>query len=404
MRPVLQGKEYSMSGKRSRKGRIDHRKSETRDRLEKRMGEVGFVPSTQKAYLREYDKFVASSGADAGKTATRKDARAYLAELKRGGASATIYSHAAAALRFLFEAVRDESWEPPVSPLRRRMIEDMQLARFSKKTQASYFRAVMGLALYYNLSPNQLDTEQIRRYFVHLTCERKLARATVTIALCGIKYFYEKTLKRDWSLTGVPVPKRAKTVPVVLSRAQVDAILSKLREVRHRTCLTVTYACGLRLGEACRVRVSDIDRVRGLLHVRGKGARERYVPLPEVLLPLMENCWLSHRNPEWLFPWVGRGGRQGRITDKHVPRSSVQQAFRKALQASGIRKKVSVHSLRHAYATHLMEANVPLPQIQMWLGHASPSTTRIYAHLTERTAQASAQVVDKVMSGLDHLA
>jgi integrase len=226
----------------------------------------------------------------------------------------------------------------------------------------------------------------------------------VTIALCGIKFFYEKTLKRDWSLTDVPVPKREKKVPVVLTRSQVNAILSQLREVRHRTCLALTYACGLRLGEACRVRVSDIDRVRGLLHVRGKGARERYVPLPEVIIPLLEKCWLSHRNPEWLFPWVGRGGRQGRITDRHVPLSSVQQAFRKALKTSRVRKKVSVHSLRHAYATHLMEANVPLPQIQMWLGHASPSTTRIYAHLTERTAQASAQIVDKVMDGLDHLA
>jgi site-specific recombinase XerD len=368
------------------------------------MGEVGFVAGTRKAYLREYDKFVSACGNEAGNEATRHDMRNYIAELKRGGASVTRYSHAAAVLRFFLEEVCGESWEAPPSPLRRRMVEDMQLHRFSAKTQSSYLCAVQNLSEYYNRTPAELDEAQIRRYFVHLTCERKLARATVTIALCGIKFFYEKTLKRDWSLTGVPVPKREKKVPVVLTRTQVNAILLQLREVRHRACLALSYACGLRLGEACRVRVTDIDRARGLLHVRGKGARERYVPLPEGLLPLLEKCWLSHRNPEWLFPWVGRGGRRGRITDRHVPLSSVQQAFRKALKASRVRKKVSVHSLRHAYATHLMEANVPLPQIQKWLGHASQSTTRIYAHLTEKTAQVSAQIVDKLMNGLDHLA
>jgi site-specific recombinase XerD len=178
----------------------------------------------------------------------------------------------------------------------------------------------------------------------------------------------------------------------VLSLAQVQSILSRLHQVRHRACLSLIYACGLRLGEACRIKVTDIDRVRGLLHVHGKGSKERYVPLPESMLPLLEACWRSHRNATWLFPQVGRGGRQGRQSDKHVPLSSVQQAFRKAYRGSGIAKKVSVHSLRHAYATHLLEAGVSLRQIQVWLGHASASTTTIYAHLTSQSAQASAQI------------
>ena len=375
---------------------------ESRDIFEQALKNVGFVPGTQKAYLRSYDRFIAklSCGADVVEHRHVKD---YLAELKRSGASSTVYSHGAAALKFFLEEIRKIPWRQ-VTPLRQRMIDDMQLYHFSVRTQDSYQRAVEGLARYYSKSPDLLDEEQIRQYFVYLTRERRLARKTITIALCGIKFFYEKTLRRDWSLTGVPVPKREKTVPVVLTRAQVNAILSKLREVRHRACLSLIYACGLRLAEACQIRVSDIDRVRGLLHVRGKGARERYVPLPEVMLPLLEKCWLSHRNPEWLFPWVGRGGRHGRITDRHVPLGSVQQAFRKALKASRVRKKVSVHSLRHAYATHLFEADVPLKQIQMWLGHAADSTTRIYAHLTERSTQVSARVVDKVMAGLENLA
>jgi len=200
----------------------------------------------------------------------------------------------------------------------------------------------------------------------------------------------------------VPTPKREKKVPVVMTHEQVKAILSRVRTVRHRACLSLIYACGLRLGEGCRVKVTDIDRVRGLLRVGGKGAKQRYVPLPESILPLLEECWRSHRNKTWMFPLVGRGGRGrlGRITDRHVPLSTVQQAFRKAYLESGITKKVSVHSLRHAYATHLLEARVSLRQIQEWLGHSSPSTTTIYAHLTSQSTQVAAQAVAHLMNDI----
>jgi site-specific recombinase XerD len=302
-------------------------------------------------------------------------------------------------LRFYFQKVRHLEWEP-VSPLRRRMIEDMQLRGFAFKTQSSYVRSVVGLASYYHRSPDQIREEEIRRYFVHLTCERKLARKTITIALCGIKFFYETTLKRDWSLTGVPVPKREKKLPVILSHKEAREILSRVRVRRHRACLSLIYACGLRLGEGCRVKVTDIDRPRGLLHVHGKGSKDRYVPLPAALMPLLAQCWRSHRNPLWLFPWVGRGARQGQISQRHVPLGSVQQAFRLALNESGVNKAVSVHSLRHAFATNLLEANVPLGQIQEWLGHSTPSTTSIYTHLTAQSAQASARVLCKLMSDL----
>jgi site-specific recombinase XerD len=387
--------------KRSRKQGKDQSDSEHRQQLVKKMEQVGFVPLTRKTYLRAFDRFEEKLDRRTGATATVRDGRRYLSRLKQTGVSKTAYGNASAVLKFFFEKVRGRAWNP-ISPLRERMIQDMQLHQFSARTQSSYVRSVEGLTRYYMRSPDQLGEEDLRRYFVHLTCERKLARATVTIALCGIKFFYEKTLKRDWSLTGVPTPKREKKVPVVLTREQAKAILARVRTVRHRACLTLIYACGLRLHEGCQVKVTDIDRVRGLLRVGGKGKKQRYVPLPEAILPLLEDCWRSHRNPTWLFPWVGRGGRgrHSRLTDRHVPLSTVQQAFRKAYLESGITKKVSVHSMRHAYATHLLEAGVDLRQIQEWLGHASPSTTTIYAHLTAQNTQAAAHAVGRLMADI----
>lgn len=387
-----------MRGQRSTSGQ-EEQTVLARKELRDGMRREGFVPGTQKVYGRAFERFATALKGKSAEDATVKDARAYLAELKRSGASRTVVGNASAILRFFFEKVRGVDWNP-VSPLRQRMIEDMQLRQFSAKTQASYMRSVLGLSLYYGRSPNRISEEEIRRYFVHLTCERKLARPTITIALCGIKFFHETTLGRDWSLTGVPVPKREKKLPVVLTRNETQRILSRLRVCRHRACLSLIYACGLRLGEACQMRGSDIDRARGLVHVRGKGSRERYVPLPATILPLLEECWRSHRNTMWLFPWVGRGARQGQMSERHVPLGSVQQAFRKALKLSRVKKKVSVHSLRHAYATHLLEAGVTLQQIQKWLGHSSPSTTTIYAHLTEQSTQAAARVVARLMKKL----
>ena len=372
--------------------------------LLRHMDKAGFVPASQAAYKQAFMAFAAKLDRKRPDQATVADARRYLSWLKQSGASATAFSHASAVLRFYFEEVRNLPWKP-LSALRLRMIEDMQLCGFSQRTQQSYVRSVIGLTRYHGKSPDQIENEQIRKYFVHLTCERKLARPTVTIALCGIKFLYEKTLKRDWSLTGVPVPKREKRLPVILSRKETHAILAEIRIVRHRACLGLIYSCGLRLSEACGVQVADIDRERGLLHVRGKGAKDRYVPLPPAIMPLLDTCWLSHRNAQWLFPWVGRGrdGRRGKLSDRHVPVASVQQVFRQAYRASGVTKKVSVHSLRHAYATHLLESGVSLRQIQVWLGHSSPSMTAHYAQLTSQSTQAAGKILAELMDVLGRL-
>ena len=374
--------------------------SALRARMLARMTEKGLSDATQAAYVRAVLGLVQHCGGRSPEAIGVAEARAYVQGLKDPGVSGTRRANASAAIRFLYEETLGLTWRP-VSPLRRRMIEDMELRGFSAKTQASYLRAVEKLARFHGRCPKTLSDEEIRRYFVHLKCERKLARPTITIALCGIKFFYESTLRRDFSVTGVPRPKREHKLPVVLTREEVRAILRQVTEVRHRACLTLIYACGLRLGEGCRVQTADIDRARGVLHVRAaKGGKDRYVPIPAPILPLLETCWRMHRNPIWLFPSVGRGGVHGPTATSPVPIGTVQQVFRAALAVSGVHKHVAIHSLRHSYATHLLEDGINLRQIQTWLGHNSPAVTSVYTHLTEQASTAAAQQVGKLMGDL----
>jgi len=377
-----------------------HRVSSLRERMIAQMTEKGLAEATRDAYVRGVLGLVEHCGGRRPEAISVAEARAYVAGLKTRGASACFRSHASAGIRFLYESTLGLVWRP-VSPLRRRMIEDMELRGFTVKTQFSYVRAVEGLARFHGRSPEALSDEEIRRYFVHLKCERKLARQTITIALCGIKFLYESTLRRDFTVTGIPRPKREHKLPVVLSREEVRAILEKVTEPRHRACLSLIYACGLRLGEGCRVKVTDLDRARGVVHVHAaKGMKDRYVPLPPAVLPLLETAWRIHRNPIWVFPSVGRGGVHGAVATSPVPLGTVQQVFRAALAVSGVRKHVSVHSLRHSYATHLLEDGVNLRLIQSWLGHNSPAVTAVYTHLTEQATNAAAQQVGRLMAGV----
>ncbi len=377
------------------------RVSKLRARMLAQMTEKGLAEATQATYVRGVLGLVKYCSGRAPEAISVGEAHAYIASLKDDKVSATFRSQASAGIRFLFEQTLGRIWRQ-VSALRRRMIEDMALRGFTAKTQAAYVRAVEGLSRYHNnRGPETLSNEEIRRYFVHLKCERKLARPTITIALCGIKFFYESTLRRDFTLTGVPRPKREHKLPVVLTSEEVRAILRQITELRHRACLTLIYACGLRLGEGCRVQVTDLDRARGVIHVHAaKGAKDRYIPLPAAVLPLLETCWFTHRNPVWLFPSVGRGGTRGATATSPVPLGTVQQVFRAALAVSGVHKHVSVHALRHSYATHLLENNVNLRQIQTWLGHNSPAVTAVYTHLTEPATHTAAQQVARLMQDL----
>lgn len=283
--------------------------------------------------------------------------------------------------------------------LRRRMIEEMQLRNFSERTQESYVRAVGQLAGWCWKSPGEVGDEELREYFLYLKNQKRLARATTTVALCAIKFFFEQVLKRDWTAMNIPRPRAEHKLPAVLSRAEVWRILGAVRELRHRACLTLIYSCGLRLGEGCRLQVGDVHRDRGVIHVRAaKGNKDRYVPLPPDTLALLGECWKSHRNLTFLFPCVGRGGVHGADADRPVPISTVQQAFRKAMLSAGVSKDVHVHTLRHSYATHLLEGDVNLRRIQDWLGHRSSKTTEVYTHLTVEGSAAAVTRLNGLMA------
>ena len=260
-----------------------------------------------------------------------------------------------------------------MTELRKRMIEDMQLHGYADRTMQSYTDAVRVLAKHYQCPPTQLTEEDIRKFFLHLINDRKSARSTVKIYLCGIKFFYETTLGRKWGIFDLLLPAKSRKLPTVLSKEEVGTILGLVRNAAIKTVLTVIYACGLRLSEGASLTVSDIDGKRMQLRVLGKGGKERYVPLPEKTLDLLRSYWLVQRPQHWLFT--------NKKKDGPIGYSTIQKAFKAALKESGIRKKASVHTLRHSYATLLLEDKIDLRYIQMLLGHKSPNTTSIYTTL-----------------------
>ena len=279
-----------------------------------------------------------------------------------------------------------------MTELRRRMLEDLQLAGYAPKTQKSYIDSVQRLARYYNRSPDQLAEEEVRRFFLHLINERKSARSTVTIYLCGIKFFYETTLKRTWNIFGLVRPRHVKKLPVVLSVNEVRTIIASIRKPVMQMALTIIYSCGLRVSEAARLRIEDIDGERCLLWVRNsKSGKDRSVPLSEPTLTQLRKFWRQTRTKEWLFP-----GREG----EHINIDTVQNAFKAALLESGINKKASVHSLRHSFATHLLECGVDIRIIQKLLGHGSIITTCIHTHLTDKITDHLSKTLNHLMTGL----
>lgn len=279
-----------------------------------------------------------------------------------------------------------------MTPLRQRMIEDMQLRGLSARTQREYVRVVRDLAAYYDRSPDQISDEELRTYFLYLKNEKCLSRSSCTVALCGIKFLYQYTLKQEWPILELVRPGKEKKQPVVLSRAEVQHILSRIRSPHHRVCLITIYACGLRISEGVGLRVKQIDSARMQLRIQAsKGNKDRCVPLPKQTLWQLRMFWVTHRHPVWLFPQ--RSQRGGLLPNAQAPMSSrcVSHTFKAALAESGITKAATVHTLRHSWATHLLEAGVHLRQIQAWLGHNSLNTTARYTHLTQQ-AETIAQV------------
>ena len=263
-----------------------------------------------------------------------------------------------------------------MTPLRQRMIEELQLRGYAERTVRAYVHTVAQLAQFYHRSPDQLAEREIRQYLLHLGNVRKVARSTHTLALCGLKFFYQHVLGRDWHVLDIARPKPEKKLPVVLSRDEVWRALDSLRNPAYRACLTTIYACGLRLLEGALLQVPAIDSGRMLLHIRGKGSNDRLVPLADGTLTLLREHWRTHRNPLWVFP-SPRADLSGPLSHR-----ALQSAFVRAVRAAGMHKRAHVHTLRHSYATHLLESGVALQLIQEYLGHSSVRTTTIYTHLT----------------------
>jgi site-specific recombinase XerD len=281
------------------------------------------------------------------------------------------------------------------------MIEDMQLRGLADRTQESYLLAVRQLARHYQKSPDQINEEELRQYFLFLKNNKHAARSTCTINLCGIKFFFQSTLGREWKFFEFVRPPKEKKLPVVLSLDEVRCILGCVHLQHYRVCLTTIYTCGLRLLEGVRLQVKDIDGDRKLIHIHhGKGGKDRYIPLPEKSLNMLRQHWLTHRNPLWLFPAMRRPGQTPGQSSQPMGESSVQKAFRAALRESGVHKNATVHTLRHSYATHLLESGLNLRIIQCYLGHASPTTTAIYTHLTSASEMQAVEKINELVAAL----
>lgn len=292
--------------------------------------------------------------------------------------------------------------EDSVTPLRQRMIDDMKLRGLSAKTQQAYLGAIGQLAAHYRRSPERISEEDLRVYFLHLKEVRKLARSTITIAICAVKFLFERSLGRKWPVLEIVRPPKGRKLPVVLGREEVRRILRCVRVPDYRACLTTIYSCGLRLSEAIHLEVSDVDSARMQLHVRGKGGKERYVALPASTLAILREHWKTHHSARWLFPaCIARGGKHtSDHKDQPIHPSTLHRAYHKALKQSAIHKRACVHSLRHSYATHLLERGLNLRLIQFYLGHGNTRTTQIYTHLTREVREAAQDPINQLMQDL----
>lgn len=281
-------------------------------------------------------------------------------------------------------------------------IDALQLNGLGERTQEAYVRALRMLCEFYHKTPDQISESELQQYFLHRKNRDRWSPNTMRICYCGIRFFFLHVLKRDWHTLDLVRAQSERRLPAVLSLEEVRAILGCVRTPHNRAFLSTVYACGLRLQEAQHLEISDIDSQRKMIHVhRGKGAKDRFVPLPESTLQCLRRHWVTHRHPRLLFPALGRGRNQAAQADTPMPKASVQGAFRQAKGEAGIQKRdVSVHTLRHSYATHLLEAGINLRVIQQYLGHAQLETTMVYLHLTRKGQEDAYARINTLMGGL----
>ena len=278
-----------------------------------------------------------------------------------------------------------------MTALRQRMLEDLQIRQYSPTTIRIYLHAVAEFAQHFGKPPNQLGPEHIRRYQLFLIKEKKVSRPTCIQVVCALRFFYTHTLSRKIAIERIPFPRRERKLPLILSREEVKALLEAPPSLRHRALLAILYGCGLRVAEVTQLKVSDIDSARKVLWVRhGKGRKDRQTLLPAKLLELLRCYWRTKRPNNWLFP--------GANADRPISAKAVFLACRKAAQRAGLTKPIHPHSLRHAFATHLLEAGVNLRTIQILLGHANLETTARYLQVADVSARSTVSPLDSLPS------
>lgn len=281
--------------------------------------------------------------------------------------------------------------------LYQRMSDDLHLAGMGERTHEGYLRAVRKLADYCEASPNKITEDQLRRFFLHMKNELNYAYGTLRVAFSGIKFFYTRTCRRSWKTLATMKLQNAKTLPEVITRKQVHQIVDATTTPRMQTYFWTVYSLGLRMQEGLNLQVGDIDADRGLVHVhRGKGAKDRYVPLPTSTLTLLRQYWVVHRHKRFLFPADGRNHTGISTARTTMSPTAVQGAIKKITRQIDFGKKVSIHTLRHSYATHLLEAGVSLRAIQQYMGHSSLQTTMVYLHLTDSAAVDARKAIEKL--------
>lgn len=282
-----------------------------------------------------------------------------------------------------------------MTQLRQRMLEELQRRNYSPRTIHCYLRHVAEFAQYFHRSPDQLDAEHIRQYQLFVMQQKKPAWSTYNVMVSALRFFYAKTLKRTFLLQDIPFPREPQQLPLILSPEEVERILKAPPHLKSRALLMTIYAAGLRISEVAGLRVTDIDSARMTITIRqGKGKKDRVVMLSPVLLDTLRQYWRHKRPKEWLFP--------GEKPDQHIGCNAVYQIFQNAARRAGITKNVSPHSLRHSFATHLLESSTDLRTIQILMGHRSLKTTARYLHVSQQHVRATASPLDSLLLTQEH--
>ncbi len=278
--------------------------------------------------------------------------------------------------------------------LRKMMLEELERRNFAQTTISSYIRTIEDFARYFRRPPDQLTPEHIREYQAYLFRERKLAASTVTQRLAALRFFYTRTIKKAWSVADTPYPKKTRHLPSILSPEEVAHLIDSSQTRFHRVVLMTLYGTGVRRAELTRLQIPDIDSRRMVIHIRGgKGRQDRDVMLSPALLEALRNYWrgLKRKPKDWLFP----GGRWHTAHHPITPKV-VWNACQKAAHHAGLQNRVHPHTLRHCFATHLLEAGADLRTIQLLLGHHDLKETTIYLHLSQRHLNATASPLDSL--------